>query len=55
MLRLGHKELHSFDGMSAFASLLKHAYKQTALELGDGPLLSVTLSLTLTLRTNPSP
>ena len=37
VLKLGHKELHSFDGMSAFASLLKHAYKQTALELGDGP------------------
>ena len=36
VLKLGHKELHSFDGMSAFASLLKHAYKETALELGDG-------------------
>jgi len=39
VLKLGHKELHSFDGMSAFASLLKHAYKQTALELGDGTLI----------------
>ena len=36
VLKLGHKELHSFDGMSSFAALLKHAYKISALELGDG-------------------
>ena len=42
--------------MSAFASLLKHAYKQTALELGDGNLIpTLTPSLTLTLATNPDP
>ena len=36
VLKLTAKELHSFDSMSAFACLLKHTHKATALELGDG-------------------
>ena len=36
VLKLNNKELHSFDSMSAFAALLKHAYRLSALELGDG-------------------
>jgi hypothetical protein len=36
VLKLTAKELHSFDSMSAFAVMLRHTYKATALELGDG-------------------
>jgi hypothetical protein len=36
VLKLTAKELHSFDSMSAFAVLLRHTYKASALELGDG-------------------
>ena len=36
VLKLTAKELHSFDSMSAFACLLKHTYKASALEMGDG-------------------
>ena len=35
VVKLTAKEIHSFDSMSAFAALLKHNHRVTALELGD--------------------
>jgi hypothetical protein len=35
MLRLGAKELHSFDSVAAFAALLRHTRKASGLEIGD--------------------
>ena len=34
MLKLNNKELHSFDSMSAFAALLKHAYPRAGRDGG---------------------
>ena len=36
VVRVAHAEVHSYDSMSAFSALFKHASSATALEVGDG-------------------